>query len=136
MRIVIDTNLYVSAIINENSRRRLNEVLLNPALSILLDTALLNELNEVIHLPKFSRYVSPLQIEQFMNLLFERATIAETTSIVRASPDPKDDYLLALCRDSQADYLLTGHKLDLLALGQFEKTRIVTLSQFLALFPQ
>jgi len=109
---------------------------LNSALSILLDNALLDELNEVIHRPKFSSYVSPLQIEQFMDLLFERATMVETSSVVQASPHTKDDYLLALCRDSQADYLLTGNKLDLLALGQFEQTQIVTLSQFLALFPQ
>ena len=68
-----------------------------------------------------------------MDLLFQRATMVETSSVVQASPHTKDDYLLALCRDSQADYLLNGNKLALLALRQFEYTQIVTLTEFLAL---
>ncbi|MBC7570522.1 MAG: hypothetical protein H7319_12405 [Spirosoma sp.] len=68
-----------------------------------------------------------------MKLLFERAILIETTSSVLISPDPKDDFLLALCRDDQADYLLMGNKLDLLALRQFENTQILTLTEFLDL---
>ncbi len=58
-------------------------------------------------------------------------TYLPKTSTVRASPDPKNDFLLALCFDHQAAYLLTGNKIDLLNLGQFETTQIITLSQFL-----
>lgn len=133
MRIIIDTNLYVSALINVNSRWRLDILLLNDALDILLNDTLLAELHEVINRPKFRRYVSPVQIEEFMELLFERAILIETTSSVLISPDPKDDFLLALCRDGQANYLLTGNKLDLLALRQFENTQILTLTEFLDL---
>lgn len=132
MRLVIDTNLYVSALINSNSRQRLDRVLLDPEYTILLNDTLLAELDEVIHRPKFLRYLSPTQIDQFMNLLLERSTLVHTVSVVQISPDPKDDFLLALCRDGQADYLLTGNKIDLLALNQFEKTRITTLTAFLA----
>ncbi len=133
MRIVIDTNLYVSALINVNFRRRLDMLLLNDALDILLNDTLLAELHEVINRPKFRRYVSPVQIEEFMELLFERAILIEIRSSVLISPDPKDDFLLALCRDGQANYLLTGNKLDLLALRQFENTQILTLTEFLDL---
>lgn len=133
MRIVIDTNLYVSALINENSRQKLDALLLNPTLTILLDDALLAELNNVIHRPKFRRYVSPVQIEQFVHFLLERVTHVGTTSTVRASPDPKDNFLLALCRDGQSDFLLTGNKIDLLALHRFENTQILTISEFLTL---
>ncbi|MBC8152715.1 MAG: putative toxin-antitoxin system toxin component, PIN family [Bacteroidetes bacterium] len=58
MRIVIDTNLYISALINEHSRQKLDVLLLNPTLAILLDDALLAELNDVIHRPKFRRFKS------------------------------------------------------------------------------
>lgn len=47
MRIVIDTNLYVSALINANSRHRLNILLLNDALDILLDDTLLAEFDNL-----------------------------------------------------------------------------------------
>ena len=131
MRLVIDTNLFVSAAIHSRSREQLDRVLLNPALIILVDTTLMDELNEVIHRPKFNRYITDLQIDNFLDLLFERCLFVHTTSIVKASPDPKDDFLLALCLDNQADYLLTGNKNDLLALRQFGVTQILTLSEFL-----
>lgn len=135
MRLVIDTNLLISAAINAHSRQRLDAVLLNTALIILLDYTLLAEIDEVIHRPKFSRYITENQADNFLSLLTERCTFVQTTSIVKASPDPKDDFLLALCLDNQADYLLTGNKLDLLALKTFGNTQIVTLTEFLALFP-
>ena len=135
MRIVIDTNLFISAAINAHSRQRLDAVLLNTSLTILLDTTLLAEINEVIHRSKFSQYVTDNQADSFLALLIERCTFVQTTSIIKASPDPKDNFLLALCLDNQPDYLLTGNKLDLLALKTFGNTQIVTLTEFLALFP-
>jgi uncharacterized protein len=135
MRVVIDTNLFISAAINAHSRQRLDAVLLNTSLTILLDTTLLAEIYEVIHRPKFRRYITEDQADTFLALLTDRCTFVQTTSTIKASPDPKDDFLLALCLDNQADYLLTGNKLDLLALKTFGNTRIVTLTEFLTLFP-
>jgi predicted nucleic acid-binding protein len=53
--------------------------------------------------------------------LVERSLFADTKATVKVSPDPKDDFLLALCKDGRADYLLTGNKIDLLDLKQFEQ---------------
>jgi uncharacterized protein len=133
-RVVIDTNLYVSALINENSRCRLNLILNNPQFEIITDNALLRELGLVILRPKFSRFVSASQIKNFLELLHERSLHFETTSLVRFSPDPKDDFLLALCHDSGSDYLITGNKRDLLDLGRFGKTEILSLTQFIDLY--
>ena len=44
--------------------------------------------------------------------------------------DPKDDFLLNLATDGRADFLITGDK-DLLVLGQYEATKILTLNEFL-----
>ncbi len=132
-KIVIDTNLYVSALINSNSRKRLDLVLENPSFEILLDISLLKELFEVCFRPKFSRWVNVQQTQSFLEIITERSTIIETTSVVKFSPDPKDDFLLALCQDGDADYLLTGNKIDLLDLKQFGKTSILSLSDFLNL---
>ncbi|MFN8431438.1 MAG: putative toxin-antitoxin system toxin component, PIN family [Spirosomataceae bacterium] len=44
----------------------------------------------------------------------------------------KDNFLLSLAVDSMADYLITGDK-DLLELVNINKTKILTMSQFLAL---
>ena len=53
-----------------------------------------------------------------------------TTPLQNWCRDVKDNYLLALSKDADADYLITGDK-DLLVLKQFENTLIVTLPQFL-----
>ncbi|MGG7662016.1 putative toxin-antitoxin system toxin component, PIN family [Dyadobacter sp. BHUBP1] len=133
IRVVLDTNLYVSALINENSRRRLNLVLNNRRFEVITDKVLLSELSVVIFRPKFIRFMSTSQIQDFLKLLSEKSLHFEATSVVRHSPDPKDDFLLALCKDSSSDYLITGNKRDLLDLKRFGKTEIVTLSQFLDL---
>jgi len=134
MRIVIDTNLYISALINDNSRKRLDFFLANEAFEILVSDALLQELIEVANRAKFRKYVSAIQTETFIQLMMERATFIETVSEVKVSPDPKDDFLLVLCLDGKADYLLTGNKIDLLDLKRFHQTQIITLSTFLATY--
>jgi len=44
--------------------------------------------------------------------------------------DPKDNFLLSLSLDGNADFLLTGDK-DLLDLSKFGETYIVTIADFL-----
>jgi len=53
---------------------------------------------------------------------------------VERSPDPTDDFLLALSEGGKADYLVTGDKSGLLALGRHKATRIVSAREFAALF--
>jgi len=43
--------------------------------------------------------------------------------------DDKDNFLLALAKDSNADFLITGDK-DLLILKKFEDTSIVTIADY------
>jgi uncharacterized protein len=52
------------------------------------------------------------------------------TSEVSLCRDEDDNFLLALAKDSKADFLITGDK-DLLVLKQFENTSILTLTEFL-----
>jgi predicted nucleic acid-binding protein len=53
---------------------------------------------------------------------------------VERSADPTDDFLLAMSEVGQADYLVTGDKSGLLALDRHKATRIVSASDFAALF--
>jgi len=49
------------------------------------------------------------------------------------SPDPTDDFLLALSEAGKADYLVTGNKGGLLALARHRATRIISARDFAAL---
>jgi uncharacterized protein len=65
-----------------------------------------------------------------LHLLGEIGEIIESKSIVSACRDPKDNYLLALAKDGNADFLITGDR-DLLVLERFDLTQIVTYQDFL-----
>lgn len=54
--------------------------------------------------------------------------------VTPVSPDPNDDYLLALALAGEADVLVTGDKRDLLSLGHHGRTRIMAASSFLTTY--
>src|SRR5215472_12903803 len=55
---------------------------------------------------------------------------------LKRSPDPGDNYLLALAEASKADYLVTGDKSGLLVLAHHKSARIVTARDFADLFEE
>jgi hypothetical protein len=55
--------------------------------------------------------------------------LIEIASTVEICRDEKDNFLLALAKDSKADFLITGDK-DLLVLNVFENTKILTFTEF------
>ena len=50
---------------------------------------------------------------------------------VRRSPDPNDDFLLALCEAGRADYLVTGDKSGLLSLSRHKWTQTIFARDFI-----
>ena len=132
VKIILDTNWYVSATINRRSRRRLYEFLSNPQFQILYTTELLREYKEVIGRKKFRKIVSETITSRFLNLTLPKLKNIETKSAVRLSRDSKDNFLLALALKSNADYLITGDD-DLLVLNQIGRTKIVRMSEFYSL---
>jgi putative PIN family toxin of toxin-antitoxin system len=62
----------------------------------------------------------------------EYAEFVSVQSNIQICRDPKDNFLLSLALDSEADFLITGDK-DLLEIAQFKKTRIITISRFFEL---
>jgi uncharacterized protein len=131
MKVVIDTNDYISALIGASHRRKLEQVLLNDEIEILADMILLGEIKEVAYRDKFRKYVSLQDVDAYITLLQRRLKPVEVTSVVNASPDPDDNFLLALALDGGADFLITGDKSDLLVLKEFNRIPIITLGKFL-----
>lgn len=69
-----------------------------------------------------------------MNQVRKLAEDIDQLPRVKRSPDPADDFLLALSEAGKADYLVTGDKSGLLSLDRHQATRIVSASDFAALF--
>jgi len=133
INVVIDANWYVSACISRNSRKTLyHKVLKNSHLQVYYSPELLHEFEGVIARKKFSKIISPNQVIRFTSLamlFLKKVVISSIPSVVR---DEKDDYLLGICKSCNAHFLATGDG-DLLSLGSYKNTTIVSMAQFIRL---
>ena len=128
-RIIIDTNLWISFLITKNFTK-LDEILFSKECVLIFSQELLEEFLAVAKRPKFRRFFSPSDLEEILESIQEYAEFIDVTSSIEVCKDPKDNFLLSLSIDGNADFLLTGDN-DLLILTKFHKTAIVTISEFL-----
>ncbi len=84
----------------------------------------------VTRYPKIRERLSPALAGRLINEMRDLAILLPKLPVVRASPDPNDNYLLAMASAGAADFLLTGDKRDLLILNRFEGTRIINVRDF------
>jgi putative PIN family toxin of toxin-antitoxin system len=94
----------------------------------------LDELRATLHKPALAARLRPYQAGRLVNEIRELAEIIGSLPRVERSPDPDDDFLLALSEAGRADYLVTGDKRGLLSLASHEGTRIVSARDFATLF--
>ena len=132
IRIVFDTNVVVSAILFAGSmpRRAIELALLKG--TILISTALSEEMNRVIVQDRFDRYVSRRQRERFLELLIRESEHIEITESIQVCRDPKDDRVLELAVCGNAAYIVTGDA-DLLVLNPFRGIGVLRPADFLEL---
>jgi hypothetical protein len=128
-RIIIDTNLWISFLITKNFTK-LDEIIFSKKCVLVFSQELLEEFLTVAKRPKFRRFFSSSDIAEILETIQEYAEFIEVTSKTEVCKDPKDNFLLSLSMDGNADFLLTGDN-DLLILTKFRKTAIVTISDFL-----
>lgn len=123
-RLVIDTNIWISFLIGR-SFKKLETLLLEKNCVVLYSQELLDELIEVIKRPKFTKYFDKSSIRAVKSILDDAGEFIRVSSVVEVCRDSKDDFLLALCKDGQADYLITSDN-DLLVLKKFYDTKIIS----------
>ena len=133
MRLVIDTNVLISALLAATSLPAQLVVLWRAGRFDLLTTAgQLDELMRVTRYPKIRERLAPAVAGRLVNDLRALAVTLDRLPVVEVSADPDDNYLLALAMAGAADFLVTGDKRDLLGLSVHQGTRIVTTRDFLA----
>jgi uncharacterized protein len=127
-RIIIDTNLWISYLLTKDPK--LDQLLANNLITLLFSQDLITEFIEVARRPKFKKYFNTSDLQALLMSISTKAIFIEVFSDVKISPDPKDNFLLALATDGSATHLITGDK-ELLSLKKFGKTKIVTLKSYL-----
>jgi putative PIN family toxin of toxin-antitoxin system len=132
VRLVVDTNILVSALLSSASLPAHLIVLWREGRFDLLTSAdQLDELMRVSRYPKIRERLAPALAGRLINELREIAVVVKDLPVVTVSPDPYDNFLLATAVAGSADFLVTGDKRDLLPLKLYEGAKIVTVREFL-----
>lgn len=127
MRIVLDTNILISALISSASSPSAQLLALWRTRKIVVITAAqqIEEIARVTRYPQVRARIVPALAGRLVNRLRDVAIVVEKLPQLDVSPDPDDNYLLALAEKGQAQFLVTGDK-ELLSLKQHKSTRIIT----------
>ncbi len=135
MRVVLDTNILVSALLVQlGHAAAIYRAWQEGHFTLLTCAEQLDELKATLHKPAIAARIKPYQAGRLVNALKELAEIIGTLPRVERSPDPTDDLLLDLSEAGRADYLVTGDKSGLLVLKRHKGTQIVSARDFGALF--
>jgi len=129
-RVIIDSNIWISFLLTSDLSK-FDNILVDDSLVIILSQQLIDEFIEVTQRNKFKRYFDLQDVKSLLVKIRERSIIIDVTSDISVCRDPKDDFLLSLAKDGNASHLITGDK-DLLVLKRFEKTKILTIAEYLS----
>ena len=130
MRVVVDTNVVVSALLfGASVPGRAFVRVLNRG-TILSSRSFVKELDDVLRRAKFDHYVTREDRDRFLEALIRESELVDISETVNACRDPEDDRILELAVNGYADFVITGDA-DLLAMDPFRGTRIVTPADFL-----
>ena len=129
VKIVVDTNLWISFLMSLPTEQRLRRLLHSDKIDFLFSRELFDELEITAKRRKFRKYFGMEHVETLLQMLVEVVAIVDVHSVVEICRDSKDNFLLALAQDGHADYLITGDN-GLLTLKRLGKTKIVTIKDF------
>jgi putative PIN family toxin of toxin-antitoxin system len=109
-RVVLDANVYVSALLAPaGSPALILERWTDGQFDVIVSPLLLAELERVLRRPKFERSIPAVQVDALLSALSEEGiSAADPEARPVATPDPGDDYLVALARAANADCIVSG----------------------------
>lgn len=131
MRLVLDTNVLISALIQNGRPRALLFQIVKGGHDLVVSRETLEEFARVVAQPKIKSRVGEREVERFLTILEPVLKVVRIRSkLSTSSRDPNDDMILRTCYDGKVRYLVSGD-LDLLTLSEFRRTKIVTVVEML-----
>jgi uncharacterized protein len=134
VRALVDTNVLVSALISRfGSSKQIVDAWHAGTFELITAPAVIAEAARALRYDRvMKRYnLSEESVEALLASLWSDASIVgDPVAIEAICADPNDDFLLAICRDSGADYLVTGDRL-VREVGVYGRTQIVTPRRFI-----
>lgn len=107
LRVVLDTNVLVSAVISDGKPRELLRRGISKEFRIVTSELILRELGSVLQRPKFK--TDEGEVRRIILALMQTAEVVDAVSRIRSvEDDPKDDMVVATAYDGRADFIISG----------------------------
>jgi len=130
-KIVLDTNILISAFGWKGKPKEIFSKVINGEFKLIMSQKQLEEVEMVIEYPKFS--FTNDQKSRFLKILLATINIVETSGKLNLIKDDlKDDVILESAVENDAEFLISGDE-HLLKIKKYGNTKIVTATEFLEL---
>lgn len=128
-RVVVDTNIFVSAFIKGGEPEELIQKWKQGKLVIVMSRDIVEEILEVLLRPKIGAPFS--YVERLGKVIYRKAVIVKLHQPLQVIiNDPKDNKFLECAVEGKADYIISGDE-HLLSLKEYQGIKIVKAKEFL-----
>jgi len=132
IKIVLDTNVLISALIKIGKPRKLFYEIVKGKAQLILSMEILDEFARTLGDPEIRKYVEEEDAVKFLRVVGSVAKIVKMKSRFKVVEDPNDDVILRTAYDGKAGYIVSGDE-HLLSLKEFREIKIVTVAEMLEL---
>jgi putative PIN family toxin of toxin-antitoxin system len=130
-KIVLDTNVLISALITRGKSRTLLFKMVEGRAQLVLSRGILEEVARVALDEKIRKYVTEGDVAVFLQILNKTAEVVKLRSRFKVvKDDPSDDEVLRAAYDAEVDFIVSGDK-HLLSLTEFRGIQILTVNEIL-----
>jgi len=127
MKIVIDTNVVISAVFFGGNPQKILEAVLDGFFHAFATPAIIEEYCVIVD-EMVKRKQGRLN-HRILTPLIEKLSVIETVSSIKISRDPDDDKFIECAIDAGAIYIISGDR-DLLDIGEYKGVQIITAQEF------
>lgn len=132
MKLVLDTNIFISGIISPKSNAgKIIGAWEANNIEIITSDELIEEIKQVLKYPKIAKLVkwNDAKVEEFADYLHFFTTVVDISKIdYHFQQDPNDNHVIKTFIAGKCDYLMTGDKALLSLAGEIN---VITLSDFI-----
>jgi putative PIN family toxin of toxin-antitoxin system len=133
IKVVVDTNIFISAFLGSKNAKLIVRDLFTEQYLLVMSHEQLREIKAVLQRPKFSNYIHPHELEEFISLLNFKSFIPSNYGKINDCRDRKDNMILEAAVYGNADFIITGDE-DLLVLDPYRWIRILSPVAFIKQF--
>lgn len=135
MRVVLDTNVLISAFISRQGLPfQVIKLWIEGDYDLVTSPWQIEEFRNTSRYERIRKRVNRAEIGTFVNALRGNAVVVETLPSVELSPDPDDNFIIATALAGEARYIVSGDKGHLQSLEKVQGISILTVRDFLERF--